>query len=262
MTSWIALSKTDHLDMYWKPRDGFAFTREMQVVPVAISELSKLLPHYCITFIKEDEDFKAVVLLGLGEVKNVYVNNDNKWLAGYVPASLRAFPFILGKTDDDKKILCIKQSHLHNDGDHKLFGPDGELTKDVTAKLELLNQTILDSELNSKACRILNDAGLMIDWKLTVKTSHTSDQVEIKGLFTIDEKKLNQLAPDEFARLRDCGALVLAYAHLFSLNQIDQISQRVEYSKKVRNVTESQDLQGLFNDGGSLNLDSLNFDNE
>ncbi|MBT3532211.1 MAG: hypothetical protein HOF74_10930 [Gammaproteobacteria bacterium] len=48
--------------------------------------------------------------------------------------------------------------------------------------------------------------------------------------------------------------------HLFSLSQIDQISQRIEYARKVKSVAKSEDLEDIFSDGGTLNLDALNFD--
>ena len=260
MTTWIALSKTDHLEKYWRPRDGFAFTKDMQVVPVTISELSKLIPHYCIAFIKDGATYQAVVLLGLGEEKNVYLNNENKWLASYVPANLRAFPFILGNTEDNKKVLCVSESHLSDNEGNRLFESNGDLTKETAEKLELLNQSDLNNEANRIACRRLDEAGLIDDWTLTVKTSDSVENLEIRGLFRIDEQKLNQLDPVLFANLRDTAALPLAYAHLFSLSQIDQVSQRIEYARSVSSVAKSEDLEGLFNDGGSLNLDSLNFD--
>jgi hypothetical protein len=260
MTTWIAVSKTDHLQKFWKPREGFAFTKEMQVVPIAISELSKLLPHYCIAFVKDEDRYQAVVLLGLGEVKNAYLNSENKWLATYVPENLRPHPFILGNTDDDKKVLCVSAAHLCDEGEHRLFDPNGELTKDTAEMLELLNQRDLNNEGNRNACKLLDDAGLIVDWELTVKTSDTADNFQIQGLFKLDEHKLNQLEPEDFAKLRESGALLLAYAHLFSLSQIDQISQRIEYSRTISSAAKPADLEGIFSDEGTLNLDSLNFD--
>lgn len=260
MTAWIALSKTDHLEKYWKPREGFAFTKEMRVVPIAISELSKLLPHYCIAFVKDDEGYQAVVLLGLGAEKNVYVNSESKWLAAYVPENLRPYPFILGNKDDNNKVLCISDSHLCEEGEYRLFDLNGDLAKEAIEMLELLNQSDHDNKANRNACKLLDDAGLIGDWKLTVKMGDTNDNFEIRGLFKLDEQKLNQLEPTVFAKLRESGALLLAYAHLFSLSQIDQISQRIEYARKVKSVAKSEDLEDIFSDGGTLNLDALNFD--
>ncbi|MBT3987288.1 MAG: hypothetical protein HOE89_07100 [Gammaproteobacteria bacterium] len=106
----------------------------------------------------------------------------------------------------------------------------------------------------------VNAAGLIVDWELTVETPDTADEFKIRGLFKLDEQKLNQLESTVFAKLRDSGALLLAYGHLFSLSQIDQISQRIEYARKVKSVAKSEDLEDIFSDGGTLNLDALNFD--
>ena len=254
MTTWLALSKTDHLEKYWKPREGFAFAKEMQVVPIAISELSKLLPHYCIAFVKDEDVYQAVVLLGLGEQKNVYLNNENKWLATYVPENLKPHPFILGNTDHSERVICISDSHLCDEGEFRLFEPSGDLTKETSEMLELLNQRDLNNEGNRIACKLLDDAGLIVDWELTVKTSDTADGFKIQGLFKLDEQKLNQLKPTVFAKLRDSGALLLAYAHLFSLSQIEQISQRIEYARNVNSVAKPDGLEGfsLAEDDGSL----------
>lgn len=257
MTTWIALSKTDHLQKYWKPREGFAFTKEMQVIPIAISELSKLLPHYCIAFVKDEDGYQAVVLLGLGEQKNVYLNNENKWLAAYVPENLRCYPFILGDTDDNKKVLCINDSHLCEEGEYKLFDRNGDLAKETTEMLELLKQSDLHNEANRNACKLLDDAGLIGDWELKVKMRDTNDNFQIRGLFKLDEQKLNQLEPTVFAKLRNSGALLLAYAHLFSLSQTDQISQRIEYARNVKSAAKPEGFEGfsLSEDEGSLKFD-------
>ncbi len=254
MTTWIALSKMDHLQKYWKPREGFAFAKEMQVVPIALSELSKLLPHYCIAFVKDEEGYQAVVLLGLGEQKNVYLNNENKWLAAYVPENLRPYPFILGDTDDNKKVLCINDSHLCEEGEHRLFEENGDLTKEIAEVLELLNQSVLNNEANRNACKLLDDAGLIVDWELTVKMSDTDENFKIQGLFKLDEQKLNQLEPKVFGELRGSGGLLLAYGHLFSLSQMDQIGQRIEYARNVKSAEKHEGFEGfsLSEDDGSL----------
>ena len=179
MTTWIALSKTDHLEKFWKPREGFAFTSEMQVVPISISELGKLLPHYCIAFVKDEDGYQAVVLLGLGEEKNVYLNSENKWLANYVPANLRAYPFILGNTDDKQKVLCISQSHLCEESKYRLFESNGDLAKETADMLKFLHQNELDNQANRNACEALAEAGLISAWSLTVKTSDTAERFKV-----------------------------------------------------------------------------------
>ena len=69
------------------------------MVPVLLAELSKLLPHYALGFIRQGESYQPVAIVGVRE--NAYLAPDGRWFAPYVPAQLRGYPFALAKASMD-----------------------------------------------------------------------------------------------------------------------------------------------------------------
>ena len=69
---------------------------------------------------------------------------------------------------------------------------------------------------------------------------------------------MNEVSKTVLEQLRDVGALPIAYAQLFSMNQFPQLGERADYFARLQVETGSrQDLSGMFEDEGSLNFDSI-----
>lgn len=261
MSSWIALSRSEHADAHWKPRQGFAFAAGLQAVPVFVAELTKLLPSYCLGFVKDNDRYQAVCLLGLGEGRNLYVNQENKWLADYVPANLRGFPFTLAENDSGENVLCIDQGHLTKDSAaSSLFDSEGNLSPKSVEMFEFLVKCRADNLVTQNACDALANAEILEVWPLTVNRGESEEPLAINGLYRINEKALNTLSGETFAALRQSGALALAYGQLFSMSQTAQLIKRAHYLAKVKELSSPpQDLSGLFgqDDSGPLNFDAF-----
>lgn len=261
MTQWIAVSRTEHADSHWRPRQGFGFAADLQVVAILMAELSKLLPHYVLAFVRNGEQYQPVALVGLGGGRNLYINKEDKWLCTYVPATLRGFPFTLADNDSGEQILCINGSQLTDDPTAPLlFESDGNLTSRAASIFDFLVQCHTNRIATQAACAALESCELIEPWPFTINRGDNLEPLGINGLYRINERALNELDGSQFADLRSSGATALAYAQLFSRNQIDQLTQRAEYIGREIESSSSQDLDEFFQDGGSLNLDFLNDD--
>lgn len=266
MTTWTAVSRNEHSSSHWKPRHGFEFFAEKQVVPIMLAELSKLLPHYAMGFVKNDDDeYEAIALIGLGGERNLYINKDSQWLCSYVPAHLRGYPFALLNDTSGEKILCIEGSHLSdNETLPRLFREEGELYSRVSEILGFLKQCELNRQQTEVAVAALASAGLIESWPLSIGRGEGEEPLTVNGLHRINEKELNLLDADRLAELRKTGALALAYAQLFSIAQIDQLTLRAEHlAKASKTALSSKGLDNLFSseDYGSLNFDAFDLDN-
>ena len=80
MPQWIALSRTQHADHSYLPRQGYTFAVNQAVAPVLLAELPKLLPHYALGFIQQETGYQAVALLSLDGQNNLYLHSDGRWL--------------------------------------------------------------------------------------------------------------------------------------------------------------------------------------
>ncbi len=140
MPQWIALSRTQHADHFYLPRQGYTFADRQVIAPILLAELPKLLPHYALGFIKQEAGYQAVAFLSLDGQTNLYLHSDGRWLCNYVPASLRGYPFTLANTEDGQKALCLDQAHLSEEQGEPLFDEEGNLAATVQRTLEFLNQ--------------------------------------------------------------------------------------------------------------------------
>ena len=262
MKSWTTVSRSDHINKRWRPRYDFHFAATQQVAEVLMNEVSDAIPHYALGFVKQDDKYQFVALLSIGGERNVYVNKENKWMCQYVPATVRGYPFMLAdKSGTKEKIFCIAESHLIDDEPNSLpiFDDKGELASEAYSVLQFLEQCDNSRDQTQVACRALADAGVIGPWELKVKTSDADeDPQSIGGVYRINEAALNKISKPALIRLRETGALPLAYAQLFSIKQFGQLGQRAEYlAKQQHNSEELLDLTGLFEDEGSLNFDAL-----
>lgn len=241
MSQWIAVSRSQHADSYFWPRQGYGFAAQQQVVPVLIAELTKLLPHYALGFIPQGEGarqsshrhYQPVALTGLGGERNLYLHADGRWLANYVPSSLRGYPFRLAKADNDQQVLAVEQDSLTDEPTAQpLFDNDGNLTDKVQQTLNFLTQCDQNRQVTQAATQVLGETGLIEPWPLKLERGEGQEPLTVQGLYRINEKAMNELAAEAFADLRKHGALPLAYAQLFSMSQLSQLTERAKFHDK------------------------------
>ncbi len=266
MSSWIALSSTEHANKHWQPKDGYEFASGQQVVPIILAEIAKILPHYVTGFVQDEGgSFQWVALVGVGGERNLYVTRDSKWFCSYIPANLRAYPFAVLKKEDGNGVFCLNKAHISEDRSYpRIFESNGELERSVAEALEFISQCERNRLLTAKACASLNEANLIQPWSISIDRGTHQEPLKIQGMHRIDEEKLNALGAERLAALRDIGALSLAYAQLFTIAQMDQLTLRAEFLAKAnKNITPSAGLDDLFRneDSGSLNFDAFDFDN-
>ena len=264
MPEWTAVSRTQHADSYFWPRQGYGFAAQEQVVPILIAELTKLLPHYTLGFIQQSEgshqSYQPVALTGLGGERNLYVHSDGRWLASYVPSILRGHPFRMAKADNDQQVLAIEQDSLTDEPSAQPLFDDDNLAEKVQQTLNFLTQCDKNRQVTAKASQLLGDTGLVEQWPLKIECGEGMEPITVQGLYRINEKAMNELAPEAFADLRKHGALALAYAQLFSISQLSQLTDRAKFHEKHHakqaDQSTSRDIDSLL-DGDD---DDLTFD--
>ncbi|MHB0776563.1 SapC family protein [Halomonas sp. WWR20] len=265
MAKWTAVSRTQHAETNFWPRQGYNFAAQEQVVPILIAELTKLLQHYTLGFIQQGEgvhsSYQPVALTGLGGERNLYVHSDGRWLASYVPSILRGHPFRMAKADNDQQVLAAEQDSLTDEPSAQpLFDDDGNLTEKVQQTLNFLTQCDKNRQVTAKASLLLGETGLIEPWPLKIERGEGQEPITVQGLYRINEKALNDLAAEAFADLRKHGALALAYAQLFSMSQLSQFTERAKFHEKYHakqaGQSASRDIDSLL-DGDE---DDLTFD--
>lgn len=239
MTQWTALSKTAHRDKRLLPRDGYAHARHEVVVPVLLAELPRLLPHYPLGFIARGEGYVPVALLSLDGQRNLYVAPGGKWIGPYVPALMRHYPFALADGQEGQKVLAVDAERLSDRDGEPLF--DGEEPSDMVQKtLNFLQQCEADRQKTRAATQALKDAGVIAGWPLTVQRHDEEAPTPVTGLYRVDEAALNALDAETLATLQG-APLGLAHAQMFSISQLDQLSERDKHLANTGDVPDNLD---------------------
>jgi hypothetical protein len=96
-----ALSPVKHRDLRFKTVQDYAFARGLRYAPITHSEMFEAAKHFPIVFPKSGT---PVVLLG-ADGRNHFVDDDGRWTAGYRPAHVVRYPFILGKTENANEMV-------------------------------------------------------------------------------------------------------------------------------------------------------------
>ena len=91
----VTLDHTVHASLRLDPASGFGFARGANAIPLALGELAAAAQHYPIVFATGAQPMPLAVV-GYRVEENLFVGQDGQWAAGrYVPAYLRAHPFLL-----------------------------------------------------------------------------------------------------------------------------------------------------------------------
>ena len=223
------LSKINHAGKGWTPYANYNFAAGDALAPLVSQEFFKAVLALPIAFTLQGEELAPVAVMGLASGKNLCVSSDGRWLAGYVPAVYRSYPFALATTDDDQQVLCVDEnSGLLGTGGEAFFNEDGSPSPKVTQVLDFLTQVNANRAVTRRSCQALQMHKLVKPWPVKLKTE--SGETMVEGLHCIDETALNALPPDALLELRNTGALALAYCQLLSMQNLQLLGQFAQRS--------------------------------
>ena len=222
MSNFVAITREHFSSKAWKRNASYLFARPLNTVPVVLAELGKLLPTIHFGFLQSGESFQLVAITALQPESNFWVAPDGRWLGEYIPAALRTYPFgLVTPEGQPEAILCIDDSSalvVEPGEGEPFFDESGAPSPSIQDILNFLSTIEQNRVATSAAVDALRSAGLIQPWVLN--TLHEGKSVAVSGLFRVDEVALNALDAGLLGTLRSTGALVLAYAQIFSLGQV------------------------------------------
>src|SRR5690606_5595632 len=107
------------------------------------------------------------------------------------------------------------------------FNDQGEPSAALEKIQKILMHMRLDSKRTAQLINQLEKQGLLVEQQIDIKGANTS----LQGFRVVDGKKLLAVPADPLAELNASGALILAYAQLFSLLNLEH-SRLTEGVKK------------------------------
>lgn len=244
--SLLVLDKQAHRDLRMRVSVPYFYAQNLSMTPLCAEEVLQVAREFLIVFPLEGGVPQA--LLGLGNERNVYVDAQGRWLARYVPAHVRRYPFMLGTvplaegaTENRQFVLQFVENapHFADSQGRPLFdvtGQPSELLQRVQGMLMTLQK---DFERALAQVAQLSELGLLKAGELTFKQD--DKPIRLGGFRLLDEAAFNALPAEALQQLRDSGALNLVYAHKVSMTLL-QDGVLAEAARMHRQMAPSADV--------------------
>ncbi len=262
MSELQAISREHHAAKRWQRYTSYSFASGDAVAQLVAQELPKAAMVLPVGFVATDEGYMPVAVQGLQPGKNLLVSDDGRWLAAYIPAAYRAYPFVLANTEDGQQVLCMRGETglLSETEGEAFFAEDGEPAQAVKDVLNFLTQVAANRQTTQRICATLEKHQLIQPWPIQLHTD--AGEQNIEGLHRIDEAALNQLPADAFEELRQAGAMPIIYCQLLSMQHLQKLGHLAQEQAAAQQIQLPQTPDGeldleFLNDSGTISFGGL-----
>jgi hypothetical protein len=231
----VALNRKIHRDVLIKlPRGDYRFAAGALTAPLVTSEFFDVAVEYPILFAgSSDAELLPLALFGLRAGENLHVGADGQWHAPYIPASIRAYPFLLVGSSDKPDVwstwvdeTCLLGKEAGEGEGEAMFNQEGE----ESAVLKSANALMLAMETERARTRLfvsrLQEHGLLKETAIQVVPENRAP-VSLTGVRVIDETRFLALDPGLVAQWQQDGTIGWIYAHLISLRNVQKLVKKL-----------------------------------
>jgi hypothetical protein len=239
----VPLSVERHRGISVQPSVDFAYSAKLNSVPLMAVEFLHAAAEYPIAFVPLAEGVSPVILLGLHNEQNLYLDDQGHWQAHYMPAFIRRYPFVFtrvpqkaGDNADNRVVVGIDEAHpgLNNQGrGERLFDDQAEPTAYVRGVLKFLTDYQLQAQRTAAFCNNLHQKGLLYRIEANI-SSPSGESLALHGLMAVNRDRLRSLPGDELEKLAKTDELELIYLHLHSMRNLAALAGRLTAAKSVR----------------------------
>ncbi len=225
----VLLDRDKHRARRVLPSTDFGFARKANSLYLAAVEFSEAFKEYPVVFTRGGNGhIVPVAMLGLRARENLFVDSEGRWLAAYVPAFVRRYPFVLADLGSKTMGVCIDEafSGLNDNEGEALFEADGTDTPFLRNALDFLNRYQNEYQRTEAFCQRLEQADVLVEM------SAKADLVDgrsfmVSGLLVVDEARLMALPDATVLSLFRVGELHLVSMHLASLSNMKKLVDRM-----------------------------------
>ncbi len=219
----VVLDKNKHFDLKLKPIVSLDFAKELMYCPIVAKEVELVGELFPIVFSGDKENPALIALLSLG-TQNLAINDEGKWIGKYVPSFVRRYPFSLGKTDDDQKIVLIDEdSSLFSKSEGEaLFTEEKEQSPTLKRAINFLNAYENENSITNSILKEIIDSDILENREISIQDGDEK-RVLVDGFKVVDREKLNNLDDKVLADWVRRGVINFIELHLKSLENIQRL---------------------------------------
>jgi len=222
------LSKSEHKDLGFNQVDNFSFAKDIRLVSVGLSEVSKLASLLPI-IISGGNEQQFVVFSALSNQDNYFSTNRCKDI--YIPMSLRGYPFTMvdayEENNNDRKFRAVAidtgSEYVGEDKEHKIFEKEEKLSKFAQSKIQII-QNLEQDRLNAK--RLIDELkkyDLLDKRSYEIKLEDGRSKSLLKDFYVVNKEKLLKLEKDILFKWIENGWFYTIESHINSINNINTL---------------------------------------
>ena len=213
----VGVNPAHHAALRLDRSTGYGFTAQAQSVPLGLSEFEAASQHFPILFTAGPTP-APVALLGLADAVNLFVQPDGSWRADtYVPAYVRAFPFIFVEDAASRSVYVGMEPDaecLRTDTGAPLF-EDGKPTPALNESVAFCSAFRDNLAASAAFARALDENKLLEEEEATVNFT-AGGSAKIRGFKILRADRLDQISDETYLDWRRRGWIAAIYAHLHS----------------------------------------------
>lgn len=226
----VPVSPSQHADFSVRSGKDFEFARAVNSVPLTAVEFRSATAEYAVVFAGQDDAVIPVIILGVNADQNLFIKDDGRWDAQYIPAFVRRYPFVFASSDDGKNFtLCIDEqfSGCNREGrGERLFDADGERTQYLETVLNFLKEYQVQFQRTRAFCAHLKELDLLDPMQARFNLPNGQTR-SLTGFMTVNRARLKELDDEVLARMAKSDELELIYLHLQSMQNLGALLKRI-----------------------------------
>lgn len=226
----VALDRDKHRGLKVRATASFAFAGKANSLYLAGVEFNEACKEFAIVFTRVAGGRTVpVAMLGLRSRENLFVDAQGGWDAGYIPAFVRRYPFVLAELPGSADMaVCVDEAFagLGTSEGEALFDAAGRDTPFLQNALDFLGRYQAEYRRTEAFCRRLEEAGLLVEMNARADLVD-GRSFTVNGLLVVDEQKLLALPDATILALFRSGELHLISMHLLSLSNMQKLVDRM-----------------------------------
>jgi hypothetical protein len=233
MPKHVMLNNVAHKDLRVIVRYAAEFGDAVGTVHVFPTEFADVQREFPIFFRKDAAtgEYQSVALLGFDKTENLFLREDGRWEGSYVPGMLARGPFLIGFQENTVDGELRKEPVIHVDIEDKrvsqtegvpVFAPQGGNSPYLNYIADILKGLRDGIEIGKAMFAQFDRLGLFEPLNLEVKVT-SEQQYSVRGLHTIDQRKLATLDGATLEQLNRAGYLQGIFLVVSSVNNVRRL---------------------------------------
>ncbi|MBB3169554.1 SapC family protein [Simiduia aestuariiviva] len=225
------ISSERHRGWGIEPTGDLSFAKTVNSVPLTAVEFFSAAESFPVVFTKNGDNVLPLAVMGVKPEQNLFINEEGKFTANYLPAFFRRYPFVFSSNDEGKNfLLCIDETYAGCSPDGKgerLFDDEGKQTEYLGKVLDFLKEYQMNFARTQSFCARLQEWDLLEPMEAQFTPNDGGEKIRLGGFLAVSRDKLKALDSDKLAELMKNDGMELIFTHLQSLRKFRELIAKV-----------------------------------